>query len=334
MTHFLKVASVLGMAAVAAVHLAGQGPAAAQAPATPQAPATAPTAGAGSAGGRGGAQAGIVPVKVLFVTKGHNFDRQGLLGFFDSLAPEVTYTHVEQPAAQVFYDQKNAAAFDVLVFYDAPGRVPKTGPDGKVTFEDASPESKVAFAQMLMAGKGLVFLHHSIAAWTHTWPEYQEVVGGACDWNNEIDYRGVHYPRSGAFGNTKQRITVVDKTHPIVQGLGDGFDFTDEAYACPYAADKNIHPLLTTDFMPQDPARNLGEKGKYSNLTGWYKSAENSPVVWLQHGHSVPAWTDPTYPKLVKNAIKWAASPDAMAWAKKNPTKIFKNVKPLVTPAK
>jgi len=284
------------------------------------------------------AQGGSGAVKVLFVSKGHFFDRDGLMTFFDQLGRDITWTHIEQPAAQVFYDQKNAAGFDVLAFYDAPGRVDANGQnprmvDGKPVFEDAAPEAKIAFAQMLMAGKGLVFLHHSIAAWTHTWPEYQEVVGGACDWNNELDYRKQHYPRSGAFGHTKQHITILDKTSPIVAGLGDGYDIVDEAYACPYANDKTIHPLLQTDFVPQDPARNLGPKGKYVNLAGWYKSAENSPVVWIQHGHDTAAWTNPAFQTLVDNAIKWAASPEAMAWAKKNPTRIFKNVKPL-KPAK
>lgn len=326
----LLILSAAAFALVATTYVSGQ----AQAPQPAaggrgQGAAPAPVAQAG----RGG-QTPVIPVNVLFITKGHSFDRQGLLGFFDSLAPEVTYTHVEQPAAQVFYDQKNAAPYDVLVYYDASGRAPTTGPDGKVTFEDVPQESKVAFAQMLMAGKGMVFLHHAIAAWSHNWPEYQEVLGGVCDWSNELDYRGVHYPRSGAFGNTKQRISVVDKAHPIVAGLGDGFDLTDEAYACPYSGDRNIRPLLTTDFVPQDPARNLGPKGKYSNLTAWYKSAENSPIVYIQHGHSAQAWNTPVYATLVKNAIKWAASSDAKAWARKNPTRIFRNVRPLPASAR
>ena len=329
------------LAAIASAGLSGQG----QAPAAPAAPA-----GGGQGGGRGGtpfqlpvapypnrmAQGGSGPIKVLFISKGHFFDRDGLMSFFDQLGGSINWTHAEQPAAQVFYDQKNAAGFDVLAFYDAWGRVDAGGQtprmvDGKPVYDDAAPEAKVNFAQMLMAGKGLVFLHHSIAAWTHTWPEYQEVVGGACDWNNEIDYRKMHYPRSGAFGHTKQHITILDKTSPIVAGLGDGYDIVDEAYACPYAADKGIHPLLQTDFTPPDPARNLGPKGKYSQLVGWYKSAENSPVVWIQHGHDTSAWTNPALQTLVTNAVKWAASPEAMAWAKKNPTKIFKNVKPLRT---
>jgi hypothetical protein len=35
-------------------------------------------------------------------------------------------------------------------------------------------------------------------------------------------------------------------------------------------------------------------------------------------------WANPTYRKLVLNAIKWTASPEALAWAKANPTRIFK----------
>jgi len=42
-------------------------------------------------------------------------------------------------------------------------------------------------------------------------------------------------------------------------------------------------------------------------------------------------WTGPGEQADVVNAVKWAASPEALAWAKKNPTKIFKNVKPLKT---
>src|SRR5207248_8964517 len=94
-------------------------------------------------------QGGSGPIKVLFISKGHFFDRDGLMSFFDALGGTINWTHVEQPAAQVFYDQKNAAGFDVLAFYDAPGRVDASGQsprmvDGKPVFDDASPEAKVA----------------------------------------------------------------------------------------------------------------------------------------------------------------------------------------------
>src|SRR5206468_7160972 len=117
---------------LASVSLIGQG-ALAQGPG--------PAAGAAAApAGRGGGQGGSGPLKVLFISKFHQFDREGLMQFFDSpmFSNQISWTHVEQPAAQVFYDQKNAAMFDVLTFYDAPGRTATTGPDGKVTFDDAA----------------------------------------------------------------------------------------------------------------------------------------------------------------------------------------------------
>jgi type 1 glutamine amidotransferase len=53
------------------------------------------------------------------------------------------------------------------------------------------------------------------------------------------------------------------------------------------------------------------------------KSAENSPIVYLQNGHNAQAWENDSYRRLLLNAIKWAASPEAKAWAAANPQKIF-----------
>ena len=116
----------------------------------------------------------------------------------------------------------------------------------------------------------------------------------------------------------------MDKTHPITQGLGDGFDITDEAYSCPMF-EESVHPLLRTDFVPKDHDLNLNPKFKFSNLSAWVKTAENSPIVYIQMGHDARAWTNPSAPKAFgANGITWAGTPEAMAWAKKNPSKIFK----------
>jgi type 1 glutamine amidotransferase len=193
----------------------------------------------------------------------------------------------------------------------------------KIQVDPPSDNLKKGFPALLQQGKGIVFFHHALASWIHSWPEYVEVMGGACDWGNPINIRGVQHPQSGFFGMTPQHITVVDKSHPITQGLGDGFDIVDESYSCPIFED-SVHPLLRTDFVPADHNRNLAASWKYSNLAGWVKTAENSPVAYIQMGHGPAAWANPQYRKLMLNAIKWAASPEAMAWAKANPTRIFK----------
>ena len=68
----------------------------------------------------------------------------------------------------------------------------------------------------------------------------------------------------------------------------------------------------------------MNPKTPYSNLFGWVKTAENSPIVYIQGGHGQVTWEDEDFRKVMLNAIRWAASPEAKAWAKANPTRIFK----------
>ena len=141
----------------------------------------------------------------------------------------------------------------------------------------------------------MIFLHHASASWAHSWPEFTEVMGIACDWGQPLRVRGVDHPKSGYFQNTKQRITVVDKAHPITQGLGDGFEIVDESYNCPILED-SVHPLLRTDFTPKDVALNLNPRSKFSNLAALVKTAENSPIVYIQLGHDRHGVGEPGVP--------------------------------------
>ena len=305
-----------------------------------------PAAGQGRGGGRGGgggrgmAQGGSGPIRMLLITKAHPYEREPFYQMFDALGADITWMHVDHPAAEVFMTPKYADRYDVLTFYDMNGaqadlgrsrRVPVNPPNPavwpngtKIEVNPPSADLQKGFPELLRQGKGIVFFHHALASWIHSWPEYVEVMGGACDWGNPINIRGIQHPQSGFFGMTPQHITVVNKTHPITQGLGDGFDVIDESYGCPYFED-SVTPLLRTDFVPADHNRNLSPQYKYSNLAGWVKTAENSPIVYIQMGHGPAVWGNPMYRKLMGNAIKWAASPEALAWAKANPKRIFKS---------
>jgi hypothetical protein len=325
---------ILGViaAATAAVPLIAQGQ-----------PAPAP-AGAPPAGGRGGRGAGgpprltpggTGPIKVLFITKYHPFDRENLFLTLDSMGDQITWTHVEHPAAEAFFDPKLAAQFDVFLFYDAfAGRT--AGAGGNMfggDFKDSVPSTELqANTKKLMQNgdKGFVFFHHSVASWVHTWPAgvngsnaYVEVMGGAADWGSPLkNIRGKDYPPSG-FKKQPQHITVVDKTHPVTAGVED-FDINDESYLWPVFED-SVHPLIRTS-VPQTaenyrPAQAGHPPG--SNLCGWYKAAERSPVVYIQHGHDNDGWSNPAFRKLILNAIKWTSSAEGKNWAHANAKRIF-----------
>jgi type 1 glutamine amidotransferase len=286
-----------------------------------QAPTPAPPPAA--AAPRPNPQGGTGAIKVALITKGHAYDREGLNLLFDSLGEDISWSHVEHPAASLLWDPKSAGLFDVFVFFDAPGRQQRKSASGAITYDDPGPDAKKNLPVLMQAGtKGWVFLHHAIASWNHTWPEYSEMVGGACDWGNPVTFRGKEFPNSGAQGGVKQRMTVVDKAHSITQGLGDGFDIVDETYLCPYA-DEAVQPLLRTDFKPMD----VNFPGRYakgwrhaegSNLAGWVKVAGRSPIAYLQNGHDRQAWENPAYRTMLLNAIRWAASKESKTWAAAN----------------
>lgn len=95
---------------------------------------------------------------------------------FDSMGSDITWSHVEHPAATLLWEPKNAGLFDVFVFYDAIGRVQRKSADGKITFDDPGADTKRNLPALMQAGtKGWVFLHHPLAAWNHTWPESSEL---------------------------------------------------------------------------------------------------------------------------------------------------------------
>jgi type 1 glutamine amidotransferase len=278
-------------------------------------------------GGRG-------PIKVLVMTKGHPFSpKSAFFAMFDSMGADISWRHVEEPAAQEFWDPALAKAYDAFVVYSLPGRERNFNPDNPTAenpLVTPSPQFKQNVKALLQQGKGLVFLHHALMGWVQNFPEYSEMMGGACDWGNPVRIRGTQYPNSGYRFNQRQRITPVDPAHPIVKGLEKGFDLVDEAYRCEYFED-SVTPLLRTDFDNTDKnfpelynaGWRYGDGKRGSTLFGWTKVSENSPVVYLQAGHGATSWDSPLYRRLILNAIKWTVSPEARAYARAHPTKIF-----------
>jgi len=289
-------------------------------------------AAAAPAGGRGPArmpQNGRGPIRVAFITQGHEYEREQLAQMLDCLGDDIKYSHIEYPAAELaLTPAAGKNFFDVYVFYDLGGPgVGVTGPKGEPGYRfypDPSPALKRNFEALVKAGTaGMVFIHHAAAAWAHTWPEYSEVVGGACDWYAPVTVRGILDPHHGYYGNTPQTLTIQDRNHALARNLPATFQVTDEAYACAWFPD-SVKPFLTTSFSPPDPLVNLNPKRQYSNLAAWYKAAENTPVFYTQVGHGNSPWRVAEYQLMIRNAIRWAASPEAHAWARSNRARIWK----------
>ena len=181
---------------------------------------------------------------------------------------------------------------------------------------------------MLEAGQGFVFLHHAMSAWP-SWPAYADIIGGRFHYT-PAELHGTWWPDSGYHFDVTHHVAVLNPDHPVCEGVEDGFELTDELYLVPILAD-SLQPLLQTDApMTSDHffSAALAIKKRYNDrsgwthppaspLLGWVKTAGQSPLVYLQPGHGPTAYGNANYRRLVANAIRWVASPEAHEWARR-----------------
>jgi type 1 glutamine amidotransferase len=216
-------------------------------------------------------QASAKKLNVLIVTGGHDFDRKSFFEMFDSFQ-EISYTELKHPEANLQLGTINPKTFDAVVFYDMPK-----------TISEAEKES---YHKLLKLGKGLVFLHHSLASY-QDWNEFKTIIGGK--YHEEKNSRATStYQHDVNF-----KVQITDSKHPITKGITD-FEILDEVYGNTEVL-SGVTPLLTTDH-PQS-----------SKIIGWTHQKENSRIVYLQLGHDKNGWFNPNFQKLVWQAIAYVA---------------------------
>lgn len=274
------------------------------------------------------AQAQDQALRVLVITGGHAFEASEFFAVFDSL-PGVAWEHAEPPDAWRYLRPERAGEFDAIVCYDMQG----------FEFQPPQPPKLVVplavdaagLRGLLNVGQGLVVLHHAVCSWP-AWPMWAQIVGARMNFV-ATELAGTVWPGSGyTQPDITHRVSCADPSHPICAGLEDGFDITDELFLFPVLADR-VTPLLRTDFSQSADSyysAELAVQGRPferegfshpvgNGLIGWAKAAGVSPVAYLQCGHGPAAYANPLYRRMVRNAIGWAASPEAHEWAAANP---------------
>lgn len=125
---------------------------------------------------------------------------------------------------------------------------------------------------------GVLVLHHAILAYP-TWSTWSELVG--------IDER--------AFTSAKMQTLepTVATPHPITEGVAD-WELIDETYSM-VDAGPGSEILLSVDHP------------RSMRTLGWTRSFGDARVFCLQSGHDHTALDDPTFRRVVQQAIRWLA---------------------------
>ena len=266
---------------------------------------------------------------VLIVSKGHDFDHNAFLAMFDDMA-EINATLVQQPAAQVLLQPGNVDAYDAVLFYDMSG-IPGIGllHDGADDTGIPPDDYRASIEALVERGTGLVLLNHATVSWP-LWPLWRRISGSSFMLQGgELD--GVAVPGSGYRGghgphpNPTLRL-VPQCAHPVLEGLEDGFEITDEIYLKTAGFESRATPLLRGeyDFVAENftppplappPEQENWNHPPGSNLIVWANRVGASAVVASDVGDSPAAFKNPQFRRLLGNALRWVGGAEARAWA-------------------
>ena len=160
------------------------------------------------------------------------------------------------------------------------------------------PAAMEAFRDYIEQGRGgWIGFHHATLLGEFDgypmWPWFSDFMGGI---------RFKEYIATFASGKVK----VEDKSHPVMQGLGDSFDIKDEEW---YTYDKsprpNVHVLASVDESSYSPDSKIKMGDHPVVWTNEHMKARN---VYIFMGHRPEHFANPAYTRLFHNAILWAAA--------------------------
>ena len=268
------------------------------------------------------------PGRVLAVTGGHRIDLAEFVEMLAAVCDDLgwVWAHATQPSAQQWLRPEHIGAWDAILLHDLPGlRLARGQAPVPVGPGD---DVRAGVRQLLATGQGVVVTHHALAGWP-SWEGWATAVGGRYLYAPGM-LRGQQWPSSG-YRLARHHIDVIATDHPVCAGI-QPFDVDDELYLCPVFEDEVVPLLATTadldgrqfistfeavrDGLELDAA--LHPAG--SRLVAWAKSAERSPLVYLQPGHGRETMQHPQYRRLLVNALRWVASPEAHGWAAAHPS--------------
>ncbi len=264
---------------------------------------------------------------VLAITGGHRIDEAAFDALLDTTcAGWARWERATQPDAQALLTPDHVGTWAAVLLHDVAGLDLRRGEEPDAV--PPSQDTRAALAELLYAGQGVVVLHHALASWP-AWDGWARAIGGRYLYApGTLDGRS--WPASG-YRMTVHEIEVLAPEHPVCAGLGD-FTVDDELYLCP-VFDDDVVPLLATrgdrvgrryrdtyaEVRHGDTTVTCAAHPPVGRLVGWAKVAGRSPLVYLQPGHGASTFTHPAFQRLLANALRWVASPDAHAWARAHP---------------
>lgn len=157
-------------------------------------------------------------------------------------------------------------------------------------YYEESKRTKEKYVALTEEGVGMVFLHFTLSSQPN-WDQYHDIVGGKWFLRK---FTKDKTKLSTYFIDLKVAIKVLDSNHPVTKGITD-FEMTDVFYGNIHM-EPEIHSLLGSDNPNLAPS------------LAWTQEYNNSKIVYIMPGYSEKAYTNPSYKKLVANALSYVGN--------------------------
>jgi len=233
-------------------------------------------------------------VRVLIFSGRNNHDWRTTTPFLRKVLVESGRFDVRVEEEPAGVTEATLAAYDALVLdYDGPRW-------GEVT--------ERAVENFVKSGKGLVAIHAASYAFTGLevlgdnhkrtglkqppWPEYLKMIGGY--WSEDPPKTG-HAPRH-CFA-----VKLLDRNHPVTQGMKESFTASDELYHS-HRMSPDAHVLATAFDDPKN-----GGTGKDEPMI-WTVNYGKGRVLYTALGHDVAAMQEAGFVSTFTRGTEWAAT--------------------------
>ncbi|CAN5911335.1 hypothetical protein BH11VER1_BH11VER1_13740 [soil metagenome] len=232
-------------------------------------------------------QAAPGPIRILFL--GHESDHHDSAKYCPILMKEmgreaIYFDYFTQPEV---LNSETLSNYDAVMLYANHGKI--------------TPEQFAALNTFVESGHGFLPIHCASACFGNE-PKFIEMVGGRFK---------AH--KTGVF-----KATILDKTHPIMQGVNE-YETWDETY---------VH-----DQINEQGRKLLMERveGDHHEPWTWVREQGKGRVFYTASGHDEKTWGNADFQKMLRNAIVWSVGDARRAtWeaflAQREPEQREKNV--------
>ncbi len=221
-------------------------------------------------------------LRILLVVGGHGYDKKNLHAMLADF-PNATFEEISIPEKQDMLKPGLSKEYDVLVFHDQ-------------SFFELSDEQKENL-EKLWGEEGIptVMLHHALISHPE-FPLFRELYG-AQYLLKDTEINGRTYKASSYLHPTDVSIYIVEREHPITQGVKD-FTINDEVFKNVYY-NPHIDVLARTDH-PEGDAPVL-----------WTHQYKKTPVFGMIQGDAGGAFGNPNYRKLFYQGVRYIVAKKA-----------------------